>query len=119
MTEVTETEGTDEVVCETPAAPLTGIAKAIDGQISLLTQARDVASKLVGGVLDTQIGIRKTSVELRDSLIFTSRELHKLYASVLSLRSELLFNVDEVAVVNKKAAMYKKIAEMEKALKDM
>jgi len=97
---------------------LSGLAFKLSQRINSLAKALVTAIELESG-LGSKAAINKTSVALRDSLIFNSRGLHKLYADVLPIRSELLENVEEIAAVNKKDALIKKIAEQQALLDAM
>lgn len=105
-------ENVETVVEETPEVEVTlkGLAAKINTEVVALTDACCKAITLEGG-LDTAAGIRKTSVELRDSLIAISRTCHTLYQEVLPVRDELLGGVSVVQAANKKAALEAKIAE--------
>ena len=89
---------------------LTGLAAKINAEVVALTDACCKAISLEGG-LDTAAGIRKTSVELRDSLIAISRTCHGLYQDTLVTRDELLGGVSVVQAASKKKALEAKIAE--------
>lgn len=97
------------------APEFTGMAARINEQIEVLTTARDVAVTLESG-LDTQIGIRAVSVQLRNILLTASRDIHGLFGSVLYVRSELLTNIGTVIQAKKKAFLEEKISKMQGVL---
>ena len=98
-----------EAIIEVPTPAFTGLSFKLNQKVNALKEARDLAVILESG-LDTQVKIRKTSVELRDSLIAAFHELHAVYANVLVVRENLLDSVGEVAAENKKSALAAKIA---------
>lgn len=76
-----------------------------------LAVAKDLNATLDSG-LTTQAEIKRTSVQLRNTLLHMSRSLHKEYTGVIARRDELLENVGEVQAVAKKEALLAKQAEI-------
>lgn len=96
-------------------AVFTGLAGLIDAEIDGLICARDLAVNLETG-LDTQVGIRKTSVALRDALYAAKGNIHSAYKAVMVTREALLDGLGTVLAAKTKEALEKQIAEAQAKL---
>ena len=112
-TETVDTVVAEEVVVE--KAVFTGIAGLIDAEIDGLICARDLAVNLESGI-DTQVGIRKTSVALREALYTAKGNIHSAYKEVMVTREALLDGLGSVLAAKTKEALEKQIAEAQAKL---
>lgn len=92
-----------------------GLALAIDKEIEGLLCARDLAVNLESGI-DTQVGIRKTSVALREALYTAKGSIHGAYKEVMVVRETLLDGLGSVQATKSEEALKKVIADAQAKL---
>ena len=93
----------------------TSIAAEIQSMIDNLVAAKDCAVKFEGGI-DSQIGLKKTAIELRKFLMSTRQNSARVYADVLDVKEALLETVGDVKVDSTKSKLEAKLADIQAKL---